>query len=233
MRTMIKRTFLASLLLLAACATAPVTEHSAPPMNLTALKEQLREYHDSGAYERDVGVVAEEARAWIVQRAPQVQRPAVVFDIDETTISNWTRTLANDYGYFVDGPCDRLPRGPCGAFAYEDGAMGDAIAPMLATYNAAREAGVTVFFITGRREQRRAGTEQNLRRVGYTEWAELVLRPAEGPSTPAADYKGPQRARIEALGYTIIANIGDQQSDLDGGHAERTFLVPNPFYRIH
>ncbi|WP_239590928.1 HAD family acid phosphatase [Vitreimonas flagellata] len=230
---MIKRSFLAALLLLAACATAPAAPQSAQLMNLTELKEQLEEYHDSGAYERDVAVVAEEARAWIVQRAPQVQRPAIVFDIDETTISNWSRTRANDYGYFTDGPCDRLPRGPCGAHAYEDAGLGDAIAPMLATYQAARETGVAVFFITGRREERRAGTEANLRRVGYTEWTELVLRPATGPHTPAAEYKGPQRARIESMGYTIIANIGDQQSDLDGGHAERTFLVPNPYYRIH
>lgn len=230
---MLKRSFLAALFLIAACATAPVADQSAPLMNLSALKEQLRAYHDSGAYERDVAVVAEEARVWIVRRAPQVQRPAIVFDVDETTLSNWTRTLANDYGYFTDGPCDRLSRGPCGAYAYEDGALGEAIGPMLATYQAAREAGVAVFFITGRREQRRAGTEENLRRVGYTEWAEVVLRPAAGPSTPAADYKAPQRARIEAMGFTIIANIGDQQSDLDGGHAERTFLVPNPYYWIH
>ena len=35
-----------------------------------------------------------------------------------------------------------------------------------------------------------------------------------------------------AQGFTIIANVGDQPSDLAGGYAERTFLVPNPFYRI-
>jgi hypothetical protein len=36
----------------------------------------------------------------------------------------------------------------------------------------------------------------------------------------------------EQQGYTIIANMGDQPSDLDGGLSERTFLLPNPFYRI-
>ena len=36
--------------------------------------------------------------------------------------------------------------------------------------------------------------------------------------------------RLEAEGYTIIGNIGDQLSDLEGGHAERTFKLPNPFY---
>jgi len=26
--------------------------------------------------------------------------------------------------------------------------------------------------------------------------------------------------------------MGDQPSDLAGGHAERSYLLPNPFYRI-
>jgi acid phosphatase len=57
--------------------------------------------------------------------------------------------------------------------------------------------------------------------------------PARGQRfASAADFKVPQRRKIEAAGYTIIANIGDQPSDLAGGHAERTYLLPNPFYRI-
>ena len=42
----------------------------------------------------------------------------------------------------------------------------------------------------------------------------------------------PQRAQIEQQGYTIIANLGDQPSDLAGGYAERTYQLPNPFCRI-
>jgi len=34
-------------------------------------------------------------------------------------------------------------------------------------------------------------------------------------------------------GYAIVVNIGDQMSDLDGGFAERTFKLPNPFYSSH
>jgi hypothetical protein len=40
------------------------------------------------------------------------------------------------------------------------------------------------------------------------------------------------RKKIAAQGFTIIANVGDQPSDLAGGNAERTYLVPNPFHRI-
>jgi acid phosphatase len=44
-------------------------------------------------------------------------------------------------------------------------------------------------------------------------------------------FKSGARAEIENTGYAIIANVGDQRSDL-GGHAECTFKVPNPYYVI-
>ena len=40
------------------------------------------------------------------------------------------------------------------------------------------------------------------------------------------------RRKLEETGYRIVVNIGDQQSDLDGGFAECGFKVPNPFYFI-
>ena len=47
---------------------------------------------------------------------------------------------------------------------------------------------------------------------------------------PISRRRGGPRSR--QAGYTIVANMGDQPSDLAGGHAERAFLLPNPFYRI-
>jgi predicted secreted acid phosphatase len=48
----------------------------------------------------------------------------------------------------------------------------------------------------------------------------------------AADFKAPTRREIVEQGYTIVLNMGDQLSDLEGGYAERTFKLPNPFYWI-
>ena len=42
-----------------------------------------------------------------------------------------------------------------------------------------------------------------------------------------AAYKTAQRVAIENKGYTIIANIGNSATDLSGGHAERTFKLPD------
>lgn len=228
---MFKRALLLAAFALAACATPASAPQSAIPQNLGQLKRELVVFYESGAYARAVAAVTEEAGAWIAVRAPQVARPAIVLDIDETALSNWPQMRANDFGYFTDGPCEALPRGPCGAVAWENSGRAEALAPTLALYNAARAAGVTVFFITGRHEAQREGSERNLREAGYAEFGSLTLR-APGPRQPTAEYKAAARAAIEAQGYTIIANLGDQPNDLEGGYAERSFLVPNPFYAV-
>ena len=43
-------------------------------------------------------------------------------------------------------------------------------------------------------------------------------------------YKSGARAAIEQQGYKIIANVGDQYSDLAGGHSASAFKLANPFY---
>jgi hypothetical protein len=47
-------------------------------------------------------------------------------------------------------------------------------------------------------------------------------------------YKTDERIAVEKEpeGYTIIANVGDQMSDINGDHGGCTFKVPNPFYFI-
>ncbi len=156
-------------------------------------------------------------------------RPAIVLDIDETSLSNWPQIQANDYGRIVDGPCN-LPSGPCGQRAWQSLAQDEAIGPTLSLYRVAKAHEVSVFFLTGRSEVLRTATETNLRKAGYDGWTGLIMRPA-GTSTPsAADFKAPERKKIAAQGFTIIANVGDQP--LAGGYSERTFLVNNPFNRI-
>jgi hypothetical protein len=89
-----------------------------------------------------------------------------------------------------------------------------------------------VFFITGRPENQRAATERNLVAAGYAGYAKLYMVPNGAHFASAADFKAPIRAEIERAGYTIVANVGDQPSDLLGGHAQRKFLLPDPFYRV-
>jgi predicted secreted acid phosphatase len=86
-----------------------------------------------------------------------------------------------------------------------------------------------VFFITGRPANLREATERNLKDQGY-EWTGVILQPPGAQFASAADFKAPERRKITDQGYTIVLSMGDQQSDLAGGYAERTFKLPNPIY---
>jgi predicted secreted acid phosphatase len=211
---------------------APIIPPPVQPANIGDLKFEATHYYNSGAYLTDLQLAAAPAIAWITEEAPRVDRPAVVFDVDETALSNWEELKANDFGRVFDGPCDKLPKGPCGWQAWDLRAQSTVIPPTMDIFATARDRGAAVFFITGRPESQRAATERNLNAVGYTGYTQLIMEPAGAHYVSAADFKAPQRAGIEQQGYTIIANVGDQPSDLDGGFSEQTYLLPNPFYRI-
>jgi predicted secreted acid phosphatase len=228
-----------AVLLLTSCNTRtaqPVVGQSelsdSEPANVGDAKIAATRYHDSGAYERDLAAAAAPAEAWLTQRAPTAARPAIAFDIDETALSNWEVIRADDFGHIILGPCAHLPDGPCGWEAWDLRSQDKAIDATLKLYRHAKLLNVAVFFITGRPEAQRRATIRNLHAAGYDTFQELIM-PANGAKyASAADFKAPRRAAIEQAGYTIIANVGDQPSDLAGGHAEKAFLLPNPFYRI-
>jgi hypothetical protein len=67
---------------------------------------------------------------------------------------------------------------------------------------------------------------------GIEGWTELRTRPDRGDLLSVQVYKTAQPTKVEAEGYTIIANVGDQISDLEGEHSGCTFKMPNPFYFI-
>ena len=54
----------------------------------------------------------------------------------------------------------------------------------------------------------------------------------QGVSCPTIQYKSGTRAYIESQGYDIVADVGDQFSDLEGGFADKTFKMPNPNYYL-
>ncbi|MBI5381997.1 MAG: HAD family acid phosphatase [Opitutae bacterium] len=211
---------LLALSLLSGCATPPAARE---PLNLDTAKAAVVRYHDSGDYARDLAAVAVEARAWIEQRAARrapAERLAVVFDIDETLLSNYPHIAAQGFGYVPREWAAWVARGEA-----------PALAPVREVFLAARKLGLAVFLVTGREEPRdRAATEANLRRAGLGDYTRLIMLPAGGQRRTNAEYKTAARRTLTDEGYTIIANLGDQASDLTGGHAERTFKLPNPLY---
>ena len=193
-------------------------------------QRQVETYVDSGRYDRDVAKVVTAARAWLDKRAKTATKPAIVLDIDETSLSNWPAMRINGWVRIDNGPCD-LKKGPCGVRAWQALAQSKAIAPTLLLARRARELGVAIFFISGRPSRLLEPTEHNLKEQGF-DWTGLILKPDNANFASVVDFKAPERRKIAEQGYTILLNLGDQESDLTGGYAERTFKLPNPVYFV-
>jgi predicted secreted acid phosphatase len=202
------------------------------PANVGDAMIAARAYHDSGAYERDLATVGRKAGDWLASRAAAVARPALVLDIDETALSNWEILRLDDFGRPIDGGCVPPFNGPCGWAAWDQLGRDPAISPTLRVFQQASALKVTIFFITGRPESQRTATERNLAAAGFVGYQNLFMVPDGAHFASAANFKAPIRTDIEKQGYTIIANMGDQPFDLMGGHSEKDFLLPDPFYRV-
>lgn len=213
--------------LLAACSTTPARRPLAEAslVNLSDAKAAVLAYADDGRYAADLAYVAGQAEAWLHTRAAARQpgeRLAVVFDLDETLLSNLPAMRDEDFGYR-----------PSEWIRWTDRADAPVLPEVKRVYDLARTLDIAVFFLTGREDPReRASTEANLRRVGLDHYVELRMRRRDDTGRTAAARKSAVRSAWAAAGWTIVASIGDQESDLAGGHAERTFKLPNPFYRI-
>lgn len=199
----------------------------AEPSNLTLVKNELKNYHDSGAYQKELTQVLHKAQKYIDQQAAlnKEEKPskklAIVLDIDETSLSNYNSMIQRDFG----GNRKQFHQDIMAANA-------SAIKPMLTLYKDALHHHINVFFVTGRNESERQATEKNLIKAGYKQWTGLYLRPIDYTSKSIIPFKSQIRKTITEKGYTIIASIGDQHSDLKGGYTQRVFKLPNPYYYL-
>ena len=215
------------------------------PYNAGDWENALRTYHDSGVYDRQLAKVDAVAAQWLRRaggfkkfrvkdrwrhrsarraiiamghgRHGHRRKLAIVFDIDETTLSNYTAIEKDNFTFGTNSQNEAVDK------------IGTAIPPSLALFNLAKKKGIAIFLITGRRESVRTPTAENLAEQGFTGYKQLVLRPADDHGT-TVDYKSGARESIEEQGYKIVANVGDQYSDLAGGHSQVVFKLPNPFY---
>jgi acid phosphatase len=190
--------------------------------NLADITAQLIKYHDLGQYDYEIRQVTEAARSYAEERTKRVgktEKLAAVFDIDETSLSNWDAMADCGFcSYKIQSKYYSIEHDP-------------AILPVLDLFNYLKARGVKPFFLTGRPESQRGLTIANLKDAGYEGWEDLIMRPP-GNTDPARVYKSAHRKEIESKGYLIVLNIGDQASDLAGCCAERSFKVPNPFYLL-
>jgi predicted secreted acid phosphatase len=216
------------------CALAAQAQHEVirinePEPNLGVLKRKLTDYHncsEADCYLPQLNLQGEKALEILKRRvlaAKPGEKLALVLDIDETSLSNWADEVRLQYGFSTSDWNAWVKERAC-----------PAIDATLRLYNEAEKDKVAVFFITGRSEDQRDDTAANLKGVGYTQWDGLALRPLDHPAKQTVvQYKSGERHKITDQGYTIILNVGDQMSDLDGDpQAEESVKLPNPFYYI-
>ena len=201
----------------------------------------VHQFSDDSSYANEMAGIVSDAEKFL--RKPNAGSgtgtKAVLFDVDDTTLNTYSYEI---YSNFVFNPTTNA------AFVnacLTTGCVFPAVPHMVELEQYAIDQGYTVFFLTGRPQNpttsQRPGTIANLTNAGYSvDDANLYLKDATGtlqpwlsscaPTCTTTQYKSLTRQHIESLGYDIVANFGDQFSDLNGGFADATFKIPNPMY---
>lgn len=107
---------------------------------------------------------------------------------------------------------------------YHPGIVIPAVPPILRVAQIAKQNGAAVFFVTNRPALLHPWSLANLLIAGY---------PVDGlygsgvTSLSGEGSKITSRIAIERQGFTIVASIGNKETDFSGGHAERNFKLPD------
>ncbi|WP_405617426.1 HAD family acid phosphatase [Streptomyces sp. NBC_00076] len=200
-RTAVTTVSAAALVALAVPAEAATTATSTSMSASTTAQAAAAEDVDYATWQRDCQGVMDQALPYLKQRTAATkpgEKQAIVFDIDNTT-------LETDFGFSYPQPANK---------------------PVLNVATFAQEHGVSLFFVTARPGIISGVTDYNLKNVGYRV-SGLYVRGFSDLFKDVAAYKTAQRVDIESKGYTIIANIGNSATDLSGGHAEKTYKLPD------
>ncbi|WP_019546212.1 HAD family acid phosphatase [Streptomyces sulphureus] len=232
-------------------------EHSVPRTgeeipNLDQVKEKIEAYYGDieteggehyaspeGNYAKEVRALAAKAKHDLARdlkdrdsRHGKGKKPAVVLDVDDTVLLTYNFERRIGYNFSQEEQDEYLRTTDM-----------DPVFGMKHLVNWAHKKGVTVFFLTGRKEYERDWSVRNLKNVGFenpVDREHFYLKDAENPppylecgtECNTVEYKSGTRAHIEDQGYEILANFGDQYSDLKGGHAARSVKLPNPMYYL-
>ncbi|GGL06190.1 HAD family acid phosphatase [Mangrovihabitans endophyticus] len=239
-------------------AIKTITPHSADDVtNIDVLRQQLRNYYgdplgsgvfgDTSFYAREARQVARDGKRYLAAAHRTHKTRAVLFDVDDTTLATWNYEVYSNWAY-----------NPSTNATFVTEQRFPAVPGMLDTARAAEREGYAVFYLTGRPATQEAATLGNLTADGvgvdagypkptdlrdgedglftkpavadYPDYLRAACADDPNGSCTTVHYKAATRAHIESLGYDIVANFGDQYSDLKGGHADKTFQLPNPNY---
>ncbi|MGZ4447865.1 MAG: HAD family acid phosphatase [Nocardioides sp.] len=235
-------------------------EAGADVPNIDSVKSTIRAYYhasSTGIAAKDaspyISDLARIEKGWAYKLGKQCAagvrqgtKPAVVFDADDTTL--WTYDMEDGAMHFNFDPTLQNQWVQDERFA--------AVPGMPSVVAAAKAAGCKVVGLTGRNSGQRTATLDNLAKYYYDENDAPLFRSqyyftkwnaSNGEQPPAyidptvdgkdgistIDYKASTRKYVQDhFGFHIIANFGDQYSDLIGGSSDTAVKLPNPTYYL-
>jgi hypothetical protein len=221
-------------------ALDPTPTHSNEIPNLGLVKNQIKFFYGDptstgvaspdSPYAKEVGRDEAQLTGYLATHKRGPKKPALVLDVDDTALLTYNYEISEDFGF-----------NPTTNAEFVLDQKFPAVFGMVQTVTWASAHGYTLFFVTGRPDTQQDATEGNLAKVGYPTPKTVFTRDRTLPipayltcqaTCTTVQYKSLTRAHIESLGYRIVANVGDQFSDLQGGHEQRAVKLPNPIYFI-
>ena len=190
------------------------------PINLTVAKNRVEKYYEHGQYDKDLNKTINRAIRHF-KRVPVHKNSTVIFDIDDTTLSDYADEKSISFGYI-----------PKLFHEWVLSADAPAIAQTKRLYDYLIKRGFKIIFLTGRKHNEYYASVKNLKDQGFGYFEKIIVRKKNEDDITAQKYKTAWRKQLIKEGYKIIGNIGDQLSDLNGGYSGYKMKVPNYRYSI-
>jgi len=183
--------------------------------------QRIKRYYTSSEYENDLKHVLQTALDYF---ASQVVTPQslIIFDIDDTAF----------YDYQWLDPIKFIWEHQPKLLEARKTQINPAIKPVLNFYKAIKRLGYKTIFLSARNQGAYEEYYDNLIRLGYTDFEELILIPdklAFDPMIRIKDWKLKMREQLEQK-YTIVGNVGDRKGDFYGGYNGYKVKLPNYLY---
>jgi len=208
-------------------------------------------FADDSFYAKEARSAASAGAAYLKLGSPARPMTAIVLDVDDTTLATWNYEIFSNWAFnpttnaqfvtdqlfpAVPGMVDLVNRAAQAGYTIVF-LTGRGAAQEAATLGNLTADGIGVDAGYPTPSTLNDGEDGLFTKPPVGSYPDYLNTPqfcgpsiAAGVSCPTVLYKSGTRAHIESLGYDIVANFGDQFSDLNGGFANRTFKMPNPNY---
>ena len=181
--------------------------------NIDVLRMQIKSYYgtpgvSSGAgatagwtlplnldsnYAREAEAVASQAEQWLKARAGKSAHQAIVFDVDDTTLTTWNYELFSNWDY--NPGTNAVFVGLTGTTF--SGNLFPATPGMLALAQAAHKLGYAIFWITGRGDSQHQATIANLVNDAAAGFSDITSVTYSGATLPEIDANYPMPTVID------------------------------------